>query len=42
MPKFTLPGGAVVERPASTTAGEVLAAGPDAANTKKAVAAKGG
>jgi threonyl-tRNA synthetase len=40
MPKFTLPGGAVVERPASTTAGEVLAAGPDAANTKKAVAAK--
>jgi threonyl-tRNA synthetase len=40
MPKFTLPGGAVVERPASTTAGEVLAAGPDAANTKKAVAAR--
>jgi threonyl-tRNA synthetase len=40
MPKFTLPGGAVVERPAPTTAGEVLAAGPDAANTKKAVAAK--
>ena len=40
MLKFTLPGGAVVERPAATTAGEVLAAGPDAANTKKCVAAK--
>jgi threonyl-tRNA synthetase len=40
MPTFTLPNNAVVERPAGTTAGEVLAAGPDAANTKKAVAAK--
>jgi threonyl-tRNA synthetase len=40
MPTFRLPHNAVVERPAGTTAGEVLAAGPDAANTKKCVAAK--
>jgi threonyl-tRNA synthetase len=40
MPKFTLPGGAVVERPAGTTAGEVLRGGPDPESTKKAVAAK--
>jgi len=40
MPTFRLPNNAVVERPAGTTAGEVLAAGPDAANTKKCVAAK--
>ncbi len=40
MPTFRLPGNAVVERPAGTTAGEVLAAAPNAADTKKAVAAK--
>jgi threonyl-tRNA synthetase len=40
MPKFTLSGGAVVERPAATTAGEVLRGGPDPESTKKAVAAK--
>jgi threonyl-tRNA synthetase len=40
MPTFRLPHNAVVERPAGTTAGEVLAAGPDAANIKKCVAAK--
>ena len=40
MPKFTLPGNAVVERPAGTTAGEVLRSGPDAESTRKCVAAK--
>ena len=40
MPKFTLPGGHAVERPAGTTAGEVLRSGPDAESTRKCVAAK--